>query len=300
MELDDLSRWARGDGLEIVLVVTGAVLVARAVRWTAQRLAKRLQDQLADAQAEGLVELDADQPKYAYALVQALSWLAVVMIASVATVLVLVRCNVPLTGALPPVAVVAAALGLGGSRIVADLLSGFFMLAERQYGIGDVIRISPPGTEGGVDGTVEALTLRITRLRTPDGDQVIVPNGEIRQVTNRSKGWSRVVVDVPVPLDRDIDDATTTIRRVCEELVADPRYQRALLDAPSVLGAVGLGRDDVTVRVVARTVPSRRGAVERELRLRLAAALAVPAMVAPLGDDPDQHDRPDESEGHPS
>jgi small-conductance mechanosensitive channel len=88
------------------------------------------------------------------------------------------------------------ALGSGGQRVVQDLLGGFFLIAERQYGFGDVIRVAPPGSTTGVTGNVEVLSLRMTRLRTANGEVLFLANGEIRQVTNRSRDWARAVIDV--------------------------------------------------------------------------------------------------------
>jgi small conductance mechanosensitive channel len=113
------------------------------------------------------------------------------------------------------------ALGFGAQRIVQDLLAGFFVVAERQYGFGDLIRISPLGDSGGVLGTVEEVTLRVTRLRTVNGEVVFIPNGQIVQVTNLSREWARSVIEVPVPVTADIGVVNGLLHQVGEAAFED-------------------------------------------------------------------------------
>src|SRR4029077_12578152 len=129
-------------------------------------------------------------------------------------VLVLQLFGVPLTTLVAPATVAGVAVGFGAQRIVQDLLAGFFMIAERQYGFGDVIRISSLGATTGVTGTVEDVTLRGTRMRTVNGGVVIVPNGHMSQVTSLSRDWARAVVDVPVPATADVNRVTEILRAV--------------------------------------------------------------------------------------
>src|SRR5471030_2116057 len=105
--------------------------------------------------------------------------------------------------------------------MVQDLLAGFFIITERQYGFGDLIRISALGSTTGVTGTVEDVTLRVTNLRTVDGEVVIIPNGQINQVTNLSRDWARAVVDVPLPATADITRVNTILHAVGEAVYAD-------------------------------------------------------------------------------
>src|SRR5205807_8576382 len=132
---------------------------------------------------------------------------------------------------------------------------GFFLIAERQYGFGDVIRVSPPGATTGVIGTVEEVTLRVTRLRTANGELLMLPNGEIRQVTNLSRDWARAVIDIPVVAGTDIARATEILRSVGEAGFGDDDLRPLLLDPPSVMGVEGIQVCQVTIRLVARTQP---------------------------------------------
>lgn len=271
MTFDDLGTWARGSGLEIVLLVTGSVLLVRFVRWAAGRTATRLDESAKRQQAEDLVA--SEQTKHLHALTQAVAWGTAGLVYFVVGVLVLQRLNVPLTSLVAPATVVGVALGFGAQRVVADLLSGFFLFAERQYGFGDVVRISPPGVTEGISGTVEELTLRTTRLRTLAGEVVTIPNGEIRQVTNLSRDWARVVIDVPLSSDEDIERASEVLHRVGEEVSADPAWSPLLLDPPTVMGVERIDLGSLQLRFVARTLPAKQWDVGRELRFRVATAL---------------------------
>ena len=127
------------------------------------------------------------------------------LIYAVAGVLMLQRLGVPLARLVAPATVAGVALGFGAQRVVQDILAGFFIITEHQYGFGDVVRLSVPGSATGVTGTVEDVTLRITRMRTVNGEVVFTPNGQIMQATNLSRDWARAVIDVPVPATADIN-----------------------------------------------------------------------------------------------
>ncbi len=266
--LSDLDTWVRTNGLEIVFIASGAVLLARFIAWVSNRELARL-DQRATA-GDPLVR--SETAKHRQAVTNVVRWSAVVLVYLVAFVLVVQRLDVPLTSLVAPATVAGVAVGFGAQRVVQDVLAGFFLIAERQYGFGDVIRFSTLGATTGVTGTVEDLTLRITRLRTANGEVVIVPNGQIVQVTNLSRDWARAVVDVPVPVTADITQVNRLLRDVGEQAFADPALRPLLLDPPTVMGVENLGVDQLDIRVVARTLPGRQFEVGRALRSQVAAA----------------------------
>lgn len=275
--LTDVSRWARTNGLEIVIIVTGSILTARAVKWFGDRAARRIE---AQSHVDDPV-VSSEDAKHRRALAQAITWTLVTVPYFVAGILVIDRLDVPLATLVAPATVAGVALGFGAQRIVQDLLGGFFVITERQYGYGDVIRVLQPGSTTGVLGTVEDLSLRITRLRTATGEVLIVPNGDIRQVVNLSRDWARAVIDVPVSLEADLNEVTTALRSVCEEAYADASLHSLLLDAPTVMGVESLELDHLNVRVVARTLPGKQFEVARRLRERIADALRSRGIGAP-------------------
>ncbi len=279
MELDDLSQWARGDGLEIVLLVVGSVLVARLVRWLIGHAVSFIdrRDEADDTDAFSASEARKQQR----ALIQVFSWTGVVLVYLITFVLVIQRLNVPVTTLVAPATFLGAALGFGSQRLVQDLLSGFFIFAERQYGYGDIIRVSQPGETAGIAGTVEEVTLRTTKLRTESGELIVLPNGEIRQVTNLSKDWARVVLDIPLAVDSDIPLATDVLRRIGEEISEDETWSRLLLDAPTVMGIERFGVGFLQLRFVARTLPGHQFDVARELRGRISLGFQEAGVAAP-------------------
>ena len=267
VDLSDLSRWGRGNGLEIVMLLSGSVLLSRVISWVGKRVTHSI-----DATAsEGLVA--TEMSKHRHSLVEVVTWVLIVAVYFATGVLVLTRFNVPLSSLAIPATALGVALGFGAQRIVADLLAGFFMIAERQFGYGDEIRISAPGSSTGVVGVVEEITLRVTRLRTLEGEQLIVPNGEIRQVTNLSRDWARAVIDVPVPIGTDIDHVHETLALVGAAALEDSELSHLLLDAPVVMGVQSIGPGYLIVRVTARTLPGKQFVVARALRARIVVAL---------------------------
>jgi small conductance mechanosensitive channel len=281
--LTDLATWARSNGLQIVLIVTGSVLLARAIGWVSVHEATRIDRRFAATDA--LVRSEA--AKHRQAVTNVVRWTATVLVYLVAFVLVVQRLEIPLTSLVAPATVAGVAVGFGAQRVVQDILAGFFLIAERQYGFGDVIRFSTLGATTGVTGTVEDLTLRITRLRTANGEVVIVPNGQIVQVTNLSRDWARAVVDVPVPVSADVTQVNRILRQVGEDAFADPELRPLLLDTPSVMGVENLSVDQLDIRVVARTLPGRQFEVGRALRSRVAAAFRRSGLHVPAALDGD-------------
>jgi len=272
MNLDDLGRWVRGSGLEVVLLAVGAVLLVRFARWSAGRLTQRAQQNEDRESAQDLVAWE--KSKHERALIQIVEWSSIALVYLVAAVMILQRFNVPLTTLVAPAVVAGAALGFGAQSVVQDVLSGFFIFVERQYGDGDIIRIAQPGSTDGITGMVEEETLRTTTLRNENGELVIIPNGQIRQVTNLSKDWARVVIDIPLAVNADVGKATEILNRIGKDISTDKQWSSMLLEAPSVMGIENFSGGTLQMRYVARTLPGKQWTVARELRRRIAVAFA--------------------------
>jgi small conductance mechanosensitive channel len=279
MNLSDLTHWLRGSALEVVLIVTGSVLLVRFAHWGADRLAGRLERSEEVRPEENIVASEAR--KHRRALLQLGAWTTTAVVFVVAVLLVFERLNVPLSSFLAPATILGAAIGFGAQTLVRDLLAGVFIFGERQYGYGDVIRVSPPGEVTGISGTVEEVTLRATRLRTEDGELVILPNGEIRQLTNLSKDWAQAVLDIPLATDADIARATDILHRIAEEIVEDDEWAPLLLDQPTVMGIQRFAVGYLHLRFVARTLPGKQWSVARELRGRIVIAFREAGIAAP-------------------
>lgn len=272
-----MAHWARGSGLEIVLLVTGAILLTRLATWLRGKITHRIDSGAQETDA--LVRSEAS--KHRHALAQVITWAALVVIYCATAVAVAVRIGIPITSLVAPAAVVAVALGFGAQRIVQDILAGFFIIAERQYGFGDLIRLSAPNSPAPAVGTVEDVTLRVTSIRTADGELVITPNGQITQVTNLSRDWARAVVDVPVPAAMDVNQVSEALRLIGDQAYQEPELRRLLLDPPAVMGVQSIDVDEFQVRLVARTLPGKQFDVGRILRARIAAAFRSEGILMP-------------------
>ena len=186
---------------------------------------------------------------------------------AIALVLVLGELGVNLAPLLAGAGVVGVALGFGSQKVVADFLSGMFMISEDQYGVGDIIDL------GEASGTVERITLRTTVLRDVYGTLWHVPNGEVVRVGNKSQHWSMALLDVGVAYDTDVDRAAEVLLETAREMAEDEAWSDWFLDDPEVLGIEELAADAVTLRVSVRVRPAKQFQVQRELNRRFKRAL---------------------------
>ncbi len=197
-----------------------------------------------------------------------------IVVWSVAVLLILEEIGLNLGPLIAGASIVGVAVGFGAQSLVKDFFSGFFILVEDQYAVGDVITIAD------VTGTVEEIDLRVTRIRAQDGTVWFVPNGEIRKVGNSAKEWARSIVDVIIPNKSDLAAATVAIAEEAAALAADPTWSEAILEAPEVLGVESLGADNVTVRVSTKTTPAHRAPLARAMRSRISGRLQRDGVVA--------------------
>jgi moderate conductance mechanosensitive channel len=192
---------------------------------------------------------------------------ASVTIFAIAGFVVLGDLDINLAPLLASAGVVGVAVGFGAQSLVRDYLAGIFMLVEDQYGVGDVI------TVGDATGTVENVTLRLTRVRDVNGIVWHIRNGGIEVVGNESQGWARAVIDFPVPFEADLTTIRSLLTQTGETMWNDPVWRAVMLEPPEVWGAQEISSEEVTMRIVAKTAPLRQWEVEREMRARVKAAL---------------------------
>jgi moderate conductance mechanosensitive channel len=207
------------------------------------------------------------------------------VIAALALLTIMSALGLPLGPLLASAGVVGVALGFGAQSLVKDFLSGIFMILEDQYGVGDVI------DTGEAVGTVEDVTLRITKVRDGSGVVWYVRNGEIARVGNRSQGWSTASVDIPVGYSESLDKVLPLIREVMHDLDESPDWSTRLLEEPVVAGVESMVGGVVTVRVIAKCAPNESFAVSREIRERVKTAfdqagVRAPQVMPPYGGGP--------------
>jgi small conductance mechanosensitive channel len=172
--------------------------------------------------------------------------------------------------------IIGIALGFGAQSLVKDFLSGIFMIFEDQYGVGDVVDV------GEASGTVEAVSLRVTRLRDLNGTVWYVPNGEILRVGNMSQNWSRAVVDVAVGYREDVARVTRVLKEIAHDLWEDDDFRGIIIEEPEVTGVEVLGPESLTLRVLLKTAPMEQWGVARELRQRVKARFDHEGIEIPL------------------
>ena len=275
--LTGFNLWARGDLLEIVLLILGAILLTRLAEWIRGRVVTHI-----DRKARETDELvRSEAAKHRHVVAQVVTWTVLAVVYVITAVLVVTRLGVPLAGLVAPAALLSAALGFGLQRFVQDIGAGLFITGEKQYGFGDVVRIEVNGVSQSAVGTVEDVTLRVTRLRSVSGEVITTPNGQIIQVTNLSRDWARAVIDVPAPSAVDVSQVTEILRRVGQEAYADERLRKLMLDPPTVMGVEKIEVDTYSVRMVARTLPGAQFDVGRELRARVASAFRLEGINVP-------------------
>ena len=211
------------------------------------------------------------------------------VIVAIALLTVMATVGLPLGPLLASAGVGGVALGFGAQSLVKDFLSGIFMILEDQYGVGDVI------DTGEAIGTVEDVTLRVTRLRDANGIVWYIRNGEIVRIGNRSQGWSTALVDIQVAYSESLDIVLPLIRAVVHEMDESDEWSSRLLEEPVVAGVESMVGGVVTVRIFAKCAPNEDFPVSREIRARVKAALdqagiRSPQVMAPYGGGPGKTD----------
>jgi small conductance mechanosensitive channel len=246
--------------LSLLLLRLGTRLIDRSIRSLATRSPLRDASPRSEQRAETLAGV-------AKGMLRIVVW-------TMALLLILDEVGLNLGPLLAGASIVGVALGFGAQSLVKDFLSGFFILVEDQFAVGDTITIAE------VTGTVEEINLRITRVRATDGTVWFVPNGEIRKVGNSAKEWGRAIVDVIIPNKADLTAATAAIAEEAAALAEDPAWASDVLEPPEVLGVETVAADSVTLRVSTKTTPARRAPLARELRARIARRLQRDGVVA--------------------
>lgn len=240
----------------IVGIGIGAYVLLKMIRLTVARLEHYVQqrDQLHLSEAQ----------KRAQTLGTIINSIAAVLVIGVAVVMALSELGLDVRPLITGAGIAGLALGFGAQHLVRDIISGFFLILEDQVRIGDVVVINNE-----TSGLVEAIRLRTLVLRDIEGVVHVIPNGEIKQVSNRTKEWSRAVIDVGVAYKEDVDYVMDVLKQVGEELVGDEVFGPLILEPLQILGVNDLANSQVTIRISVKTAPLRQWEVGRELRRRI-------------------------------
>lgn len=241
-------------------LISAVVILAAA--WGALRLLRMLTGRIVQATGEGDAGRMSETEQRGRTIAGLLHSVGRVVIALTAVLMVL-NLFISIAPLIAGLGVIGLAVSFGAQGLVKDVIAGFFVLFENQFRIGDVVRI------GGVEGTVEQMTLRATTLRDGHGVVHFVPNGLIGVVSNVTRHWSRAVVDVGVAYKEDLDRVLAVLRQAVAEFAADPAWRAVVMDEPTVAGVQRLSDSGVEIRLWVTVSPGRHGEVERELRRRI-------------------------------
>lgn len=239
----------------LILALTGLGLLV--ARWAHRRLIAWIEriDTIHEARRHQLTTI-----------IQVLQWIVIVVLIVSAVLMLLSTFGIDITPLLASAGIAALAVSLGTQTLIKDFIGGLLIILENQYAVGDTISV------GNVQGQVEQITLRLTKVRALNGDLHYVPNGEMRVLANMTRDWSRVMLDVGVAYEEDLERALSVLAASAEAFAQDPAYQADLLEVPQVLGAVSFGDSAVNLRVAVKTAPGRQWEVGRALRQFVLAA----------------------------
>ncbi len=257
--LDKLVDWLLTHGIKVILIV--------GIAWLLKVLSKRIVFRITHvASSSDRINMTEAEIKRMGTIARLFNWTFSTLIVLVSTMMVLKEFDVDIAPILAGAGILGVAVGFGGQYLVRDIITGFFIIFENQYRIEDVVTI------GGITGTVEDITLRVTTLRDENGTVHHIPHGEIKTVSNLTKQFSKINITVGVSYDADINHVREVVNRVGLELSKEAYWKPLITQAPSFLRVDALDDSAVTIKITGITLPSKQWEVMGELRKRLKEA----------------------------
>lgn len=254
-------------GLRILAIWVLAWLIIQLVNFIARRIEKAVDD--------GNDLVTTQREKRGRTISQLLRGVGRT-IAVLLAILLTIQVFMPIGPILAGFGILGLAVSFGAQSLVKDVISGFFMLMENQFGVGDVIEAA------GKSGSVERMTLRVVVLRDLQGRLHIIPNGEIKSITNMTAGWSRAVVDIGIGYAADLDRALLVVADEAEKFGKDPEWASRLDGPLEVPGVEQLGDNAVLIRVLIKTIAGSQWAAAREFRRRMKLRLDAEGIEIPF------------------
>lgn len=255
--LESTKVWVLNHGIPIVLIVILAWIARKILKIAIKRFEKSLEQ-------EGVVT--SERVKRAKTLSGIISTSISAIIYAVALMMLITECGVNIAPLIAGAGIAGLAIGFGAQSLVKDVISGFFLIMEDQIRVGDVASVA------GVDGLVESINLRTTRLRDLEGKVHIIPNGSIVVATNLTKDWSRALVEIGVAYKENVDNVISVLKEVGEELRNDPAFKEVILEPMTVQGLNSFGDSSINIRLFFKTLPIKQWDVAREFRKRVKKA----------------------------
>ena len=253
--LKTLASWLTTSGIKIVGILIALIILSQMSRWIARWMEKFVyeKDPLLASEAKKRAQTLGNILRHAF----------LIIITFVAVLMILGELGIQLGPLLATAGIGALAIGFGAQSLVKDVISGFFIILENQYRIGDVIEVA------GVSGLVESVSLRKTVLRDLQGKVHTIPNGEIKVVSNLSKEWSRSVLDLGISYREDIDQVIDLLIRIGKEMESEESLKSAILEPLQILGVEKFDESQMVIRMMVKTAPLKQWEVGRELRRRI-------------------------------
>lgn len=257
--LNQFWPWLLTHGVRILLVLIFAFLLHRYISLFIKRIV--FVSMVSDADKNS----DADK-KRKDTLIRIFSWVSRIIILAMAILIVLQEAGVPIGPILAGAGILGLALGFGGQYLIRDLIAGFFIILENQYRIGDIVNVD------GTSGLVEDISLRLTTLRDLDGTVHHVPHGEIKRVSNLSKYFSRVNLNIGIAYHSKLEHVIDVVNKVGNEMATDPLWKDGILKAPQFLRVDNFGDSAIEIKIIGETPAHKKWEVTGELRKRLKLA----------------------------
>ena len=251
----DITAWFTTSGIKVLGILVVLIVLSRMSRW----IVKWIEKFIPEKDTLQAVEVK----KRAHTLGNILRHGVLIVISFIALLMILGELGIQLGPLLATAGIGAIAIGFGAQSLVKDVISGFFIILENQYRIGDAIEAA------GVSGLVESVSLRRTVLRDLEGKVHTIPNGEIKIVSNLSKEWARSVLDIGVSYREDVDQVIDLLEQIGRELVAEEPWKSAILEPLQIFGVEKFGEYQLVIRGVVKTIPLKQWEVGRELRRRI-------------------------------
>lgn len=244
-------------GLKILIIIVGAILFTLFIRFIINQLTK------SKFYKDLFKKIEPKKRLNTFITIAKNSLTALIIIISLFLIFDILLRPIELTAILASAGVIGAILGFGAQSLIKDILNGVFILFENQYVIGDTIKV------GDIVGTVEDITLRITSIRDIEGHLHYIPNGEIKIVSNSSRHWSRVILDIGVPYNEDLKKSFSLLNEISKEISEDVNYKNYIITPIKVLGITEFGESSAIIRVWGKVKPGKNFPINREFRKRL-------------------------------
>ncbi len=253
--VDSIIHWLLTHGVKIGLILLGAFIAYRIVKAIVNKFEKKIRTE------EAVVPTELEKRAKTLARIIQTGLIGVVVV--IAIMMTIKELGLDIGPILAGAGILGLAIGFGAQSLVKDMISGFFILMEDQYRVGDVVEIA------GIGGLVEQMSLRITILRDLEGKVHYIPNGSVNVASNMTKEWSRAVLDIGVAYKEDVDEVMNVLREMGEEMVKDPTYSQYIMEPLQILGVSDFADSAVIIKVMFKTLPLKQWDVGREFRRRV-------------------------------